>query len=87
MINSGKEWRFMDTPNRKYPDGYLPKISYWMKEWETHSEDLNEVGMKKAETKLLYFMSRHLEVKRKELGPYWIFEDDSDVNRIEFKNK
>ena len=51
MINSGKEWRFMDTPNRRYPDGYLPKISYWMKEWETHSEDLNEKGMKKAETK------------------------------------
>lgn len=65
MINSGKEWRFMDTPNRKYPDGYLPKISYWMKEWETHSEDLNEEGMKKAEEKLMYFFSKQLELNKK----------------------
>lgn len=55
----------MDTPNRKYPDGYLPKISYWMKEWESHSEDLNEEGMKKAEEKLMYFFGRQLDLNKK----------------------
>ena len=60
-----REWDFMDVPNKRYPDGYLPKISYWMKEWESHSEDLNEKGMKKAEEKLMYFFSKQLDLNKK----------------------
>jgi len=55
----------MDVPNKRYPDGYLPKISYWMKEWEAATEDLNEKEMKRAEEKLMYFFSKQLELKEK----------------------
>jgi hypothetical protein len=68
--------------NIKYPHGFLPKISYWMSKWEEAAEVVDERSMKIAETKLLYFMSRHLEVNRRKYGPYWIFEDDSDESRI-----
>ena len=56
----------MDVPNKRYPDGYLPKISYWMKEWESHSVDLNEEGMKRAEEKLMYFFSKQLDLNKKD---------------------
>ena len=67
MIRGRKrEWDFMDVPNKRYPDGYLPKISYWMKRWEAATEDLNEKEMKNAEDKLMYFFGRQLELKEKD---------------------
>lgn len=54
----------MDIPNKRNPHGYLPKISYWTKEWESHMEDLNEDGMKRAEEKLMYFFSKQLELNK-----------------------
>ena len=72
-----REWDFMDTPKKRNPhreaerfsrrvNGYLPKISYWTKEWESHMEDLNEEGMKRAEEKLMYFFRRQLELNKKD---------------------
>jgi hypothetical protein len=61
-----REWDFMDTPNQRNPHGYLPKISYWTKEWESHMEDLNEEGMKRAEEKLMYFFGRQLDLNKKD---------------------
>jgi len=64
MIRGRKrEWDFMDN---RYKNGYLPKISYWMKRWEAATEDLNEKEMKNAEDKLMYFFGRQLELKEKE---------------------
>jgi hypothetical protein len=66
MISGRKrEWDFMDIPNKRNPHGYLPKISYWTKEWESHMEDLNEDGMKRAEEKLMYFFGKQLELNKK----------------------
>jgi len=50
--------------NSKYPHGYLPKISYWMKQWEDAAKEVNEERMKYCESKLFHFMSNQVTVMK-----------------------
>lgn len=61
MINTGKEWGWMDD---RHPHGFLPKISYWMGQWEESPEKRDETRMKYCEGKLFYFMGRQLQINR-----------------------
>jgi hypothetical protein len=61
MINTGKEWRWMDD---RHPHGFLPKISYWLEQWKDASENMDETRMKYCEEKLLYFMKRQLQINK-----------------------
>ena len=63
MINTGKEWGWMDQ-NDRHPHGFLPKISYWMGQWEESAEKRDETRMKYCETKLFYFMGRQLQINK-----------------------
>ena len=49
---------------KKYKNGFLPKISYWMEKWDSASEVQDEVQMKRAEEKLMYFFQRQLEISK-----------------------
>lgn len=59
MINSGKEWRWMDG---KYPQGYFPKITYWSKRWEKAASEMDELEMRMCEKKIMYFSIKQLEL-------------------------
>jgi len=59
MINTGKEWGWMD-----HPHGFLPKISYWMGQWEDAVVNKDETRMKYCEGKLFYFMGRQLQINK-----------------------
>jgi hypothetical protein len=61
MINTGKEWGWMDD---RHPHGFLPKISYWMGQWEDAVVIKDETRMKFCETKLFYFMGRQLQINK-----------------------
>jgi hypothetical protein len=61
MINTGKEWRWMDD---RHPHGFLPKISYWMGQWEDAVVIKDETRMKACETILFYFMGRQLQINK-----------------------
>jgi hypothetical protein len=63
MINTGKEWGWMDQ-NDRHPHGFLPKISYWMGQWEDAVVIKDETRMKFCETKLFYFMGRQLQINK-----------------------
>jgi hypothetical protein len=49
---------------KKYKNGFLPKISYWMERWDTAAKVKDEVQMKRAEEKLMYFFQRQLEISK-----------------------
>ena len=49
---------------KKYKNGFLPKISYWMEKWDTATKVKDEVQMKRAEEKLMYFFQRQLEISK-----------------------
>ena len=45
--------------NRKYPEGYLPKIKYWQGKLQSAT---NEHDKAHAASKLAYFVVRHTDV-------------------------
>tara|TARA_Y100000389_G_C17425008_1_gene499045 strand:- start:1248 stop:1634 length:387 start_codon:yes stop_codon:yes gene_type:complete len=49
---------------KKYKNGFLPKISYWMEKWDSAAEVKDEESMKRAEEKLMYFFQRQLEISK-----------------------
>ena len=49
---------------KKYKNGFLPKISYWMEKWDTAAKVKDEVQMKRADEKLMYFFQRQLEISK-----------------------
>ena len=49
---------------KKYKNGFIPKISYWMEKWDTAAKVKDEVQMKRAEEKLMYFFQRQLEISK-----------------------
>ena len=49
---------------KKYKNGFLPKISYWIEKWDTAAKVKDEVQMKRAEEKLMYFFQRQLEISK-----------------------
>jgi len=49
---------------KKYKNGFLPKISYWMEKWDSAVEVKDEESMKRAEEKLMYFFQRQLEISK-----------------------
>ncbi len=49
---------------KKYKNGFLPKITYWMEKWDTAAKVKDEVQMKRAEEKLMYFFQRQLEISK-----------------------
>lgn len=52
----------MKSGTKKYPHGYLPKISYWMGKWEAAAKVRDEESMKAAEKKLMYFFVQQLKL-------------------------
>lgn len=56
--------------NKKYPHGYLPKISYWMNQWEDAAKEVNEERMKYCESKLFYFMSNQVTAMKVDRDVY-----------------
>jgi len=57
MINSGKEWRWMD----RYPQGYLPKIKYWAEQLVAASDSGEVHRIPRIMEKLEYFTQKQLE--------------------------
>ena len=49
---------------KKYKNGFLPKIYYWMEKWDTAAKVKDEVQMKRAEEKLMYLFQRQLEISK-----------------------
>jgi hypothetical protein len=45
--------------NSKYPEGYIPKIKYWMSKLD---QATNGYEKAKANSKLAYFVTRHTEI-------------------------
>jgi hypothetical protein len=44
--------------NQKYPNGYLPKITYWREKLQIAIQEMDSKGMLYAADKLAYFMER-----------------------------
>jgi|TARA_R110001592_G_scaffold234814_1_gene492618 hypothetical protein len=55
-----KQIKVMDKGN-KYPDGYMPKIEYWMKQYQDAVHRFDEM---KALEKLHYFIGRELAANK-----------------------
>ena len=49
------------TKGNKYPDGYMPKIEYWMKQYQEADHRFDEM---KALEKLHYFIGRELAANK-----------------------
>jgi len=54
--------------SKKYPHGFLPKISHWMGKWEEAAKTVDEEQMKYCESKLMYFFKRQLEINNSDQG-------------------
>jgi len=59
MINSGKEWRWMD----RYPEGYLPKIKYWAEQLVSAATNGETHRIPQIMGKLEYFTTRQKELE------------------------
>jgi hypothetical protein len=58
MINSGKEWSWME----RYPHGYLPKIKYWAEELVSASTNGETHRIPRIMRELEYFTTRQKEI-------------------------
>ena len=60
------------TYNRKnrYPDGYMPKISYWQYKMTKAIEDLDPSAIEFAAQRLQYFVGRQNEIHNKVMSCY-----------------
>lgn len=56
----------MDKKNKKYPNGYKPKIDYWRGQLVEAVLSRNVLGQDKAKKKLTYFMGKQVELQKKD---------------------
>ena len=60
MINTGKEWSWMD----RYPQGYLPKIKYWGEQLVAAADNGETHRIPHIMQKLEYFTTRQKELEK-----------------------